>query len=84
MILVASIFYGGDNLVSEKKNKLWLELQQRFLKQTTTEYDHAVYLNSVRNQSDFSHLILIGWNDKGIVKELSLRCPQKVDITDDT
>jgi hypothetical protein len=69
MILVASIFYGGDNLVSEKKNKLWLELQQRFLKQTTTEYDHAVYLNSVRNRSDFAHLIPIGWNDRGTVKE---------------
>jgi len=64
-LLVASVFYGGDKAANENKNHLWRTLQERFLQRTTSDYSHAVYLNSISNLDDYSHLEIIGSNDMG-------------------
>ena len=67
-LLVASVFYGGDKTASETKNRLWLTLQERFLRKTTKNYDYAVFLNSVSNPENFDHLKVIGSLNAGVVE----------------
>ncbi len=63
-VLIASTYYencSGKNILIP--NEVWLDLQTKFIKKNTNNYDFAVFLNTVKNKSLFKDCIIIGENN---------------------